>query len=224
MRRAATRNGMRIAAAVGLLLAFLAPAPDAGAQSRVPGGAWSGPYLGVHGGAAWADAASVTSSSDLAFGGHAGYGLGLGFLYAGIEADATWGGARHTWQIDPLYASRLDVDWTATLRGRLGVVAGPVLLYGTAGGAWSGETIGQHRLGTTITTATHRSTGLALGAGIEAKPLPFVSVRLEALHLDLSDRGAALARTLPSGLEPLRAWRGDLGETVVRAGVSLRLN
>lgn len=206
------------------LAAIASGAPATGpaaAQSLVPGGAWSGAYLGVHGGTAWADAASVRRS-DLLLGGHIGYGLGLGALYLGIEADAAPSGTRRSYDLGPLYSSRVEVDWTASLRGRLGITLGSALLYGTAGAAWSGETIGTYRLATPLSAEAHRSTGLVYGAGLEINILPSLVGRIEALSYDVSDRGAAIARALPSGAPP-SSVPGSLGETVVRAGITLRL-
>ena len=191
------------------------------AQSLLPGG-WSGFYWGVDAGAAWANAKEVRKATELAWGGHAGYGLQLGALYLGGEVDATWGGASVASTISPLYSSTLDVDWTASARARLGVVVGDVLLYATGGAAWSGQTASIHSLGSRLATESSIVNGTVIGAGIEFKPLPFVSVRLEGLRYDFSQDAGNILTSLPTGVaaSSLKGLGGD--ETVVRAGVSLR--
>lgn len=220
----------RVAMLAALLTVAAAAALGAArAQSLVPGGSWSGPYWGITAGVASADTGSVLGlggsrgPAEAVLGGHLGYGIGIAGIYLGVEADATPGGTRRTYDIDPLWSQRLEVDWTASLRARAGITLAGALVYGTAGVAWSGETIGTYRLATRLAAETHRSTGLAIGAGVEMKLLPYVSGRIEVMSTDFSDRAAALARSRPAAAS-IDALPRDIGDTVVRAGLTLRLN
>src|SRR5262245_52180900 len=77
-------------------------------------GTWSGAYWGVNAGATWATATDVRRASDVAWGGHFGYGLQFSALYFGAEVDGTWGGARVSTDLSSTLTSSLEVDWTAT--------------------------------------------------------------------------------------------------------------
>jgi hypothetical protein len=178
----------------------------------------------VHAGGAWADLKGDDRTSRLAWGGHLGYGLQLSAFYLGIEGDGTWGGASGTSELTPLYSADLTVDWAASARARAGLVAGGLLFYVTGGVAWSGQTLGLHRLGSELSSDTSIVRGHVLGAGIEAKLLPFVSLRLEAQHYDFADQSSRFLPSLPAGLATGSLKGLDLDQTVVRAGVTLRMN
>lgn len=193
------------------------------AQAFVPGG-WSGPYWGVTGGGAWADAKHATKFSDLAISGHIGYGVQFSALYLGAEVDGTWGGMGTSSYLSPLYSSTLDVNWTTTARGRAGIAMNGVLVYATAGAAWSGQTLGVHSLSGGETVSTKTIPGIVYGAGVEMKLLPFVSARVEALRYDYSAQGKSFADTLPASISAASRNGLNLDETVVRAGISIRFN
>lgn len=199
-------------------------ATGANAQSLIPGSGWSGPYWGLTGGGAWADVQGAKGSSDLVWSAHAGYGLQLSALYIGAEVDGSWGGARSSSYLSPLYSSTLEVDWSATARGRVGLVVGGALLYATGGAVWSGQTFGVHTLGSELSSSSRIVPGVVFGAGIEIKLLPFVSARIEALHYDFSAQGSRFQDAIPAGLSAGAAGGLNLDETVVRAGFSLRFN
>ncbi len=206
-------------AAIGLAAAQ-APAVSH-AQSLIPGSSWSGPYWGLTGGGAWSDVKTATNSSDLVLSGHAGYGLQLSALYIGAEVDGGWGGSKSTSNLSPLFQSTLEVDWSASARARVGLVAGGALLYATGGMAWSGQTLGVHSLGSELSTSSKIVPGAVYGAGVEIKILPFVSARVEALRYDFSSQSSRFVDIIPTGLSSKSI---DLDETVVRAGLSLRFN
>jgi hypothetical protein len=208
---------------LGLAIWALAASSAASAQSLVPGG-WSGPYWGLTAGGAWADAKHASKASDFVFSGHIGYGVQISALYLGGEVDGTWGGASTTSYLSPLYSSTLDVDWLVTARGRAGFAVSGILLYATAGVAWSGQTLGVHSLSGGETVSTKTVPGLVYGAGLEMKVLPFVSARVEALRYDYSAQGKSFADALPSSISAAGRNGINVDETVVRAGVSIRFN
>ena len=194
------------------------------AQYILPSVSWSGPYLGLQAGGAWATVQSAPSSGQLSWGGHAGYGLHMNPFYIGIEADATYGGSQSSTTYSALYSSKLGIDWTASTRARVGVVVGGALVYLTGGLGWSMQTLATHNLGQPVALEQRQIRGHVLGAGVEMKLLPFASVRLEALRFDFDDQSERFLPPPSSGLAE-KLWKGlDTGETIVRAGVSLRLN
>jgi outer membrane immunogenic protein len=157
------------------------------------------------------------------FGGPAGMGPGgPGGLVLGVEADAAYMGLdrtdtlSNTTMIGPLGVPsatpvtrvnqyRGDLDYLGTVRGRLGVAMGPVLVYGTGGWAYGGVNdtatfYGPNAPTTPYFTGTESKikTGYVYGAGVEfALPtggfwndLNFfhssaVTVKAEYLHYDL---------------------------------------
>ena len=69
--------------AVGALLAILASTGSLSAQGH------SGFYYGGDSGAAWSSASQGSKSTNLVWGGHAGYGLQIAMFYVGAEVDGT---------------------------------------------------------------------------------------------------------------------------------------
>ncbi len=205
--------------AIYLAMSML-PAP-ALAQSIIPGGGWSGPYIGITAGGAFANVKNATSASGLTWSGYAGYGINLSALYLGAEVDATWGGSSAK-IAGPLQTSELEVDWSTSARARVGVTFGGVLLYATGGAAWSRQSLGVASLAGGAGSTSKTLSGYVVGGGVEMKLLPFVSGRIEALHYDYSSGATDLQVGLPAAA--ISASSRGLDETVVRAGISLRFN
>jgi outer membrane immunogenic protein len=112
---------------------------------------WAGFYLGGHAGYSWerdrvrefaAPARFATGfgarfSSDTALGGvHAGFNYQIGSVVIGVEGDAEAANARGGFA-DAVGAGSTRRDWQASLRGRFGYAFDRVLVYGTAGAAFS---------------------------------------------------------------------------------------
>ena len=126
-----------------------APAPVV-----VPVANWTGFYLGAQGGVVshrgrFTDTSPVDgvlldgSASEIGgtFGGYAGFNLQQGAFVFGIEADGSWVGAKATgtWNTAPsTTTATFDVNWLATVRGRLGVAYDLTLFYVTGGVAFAG--------------------------------------------------------------------------------------
>ncbi len=183
---------------------------------------WTGAYIGFHGGATWADVdinnVGSFDTSAATGGGHAGFNLGFGNFVAGVEGDLNYDGSETGFTTAGSARHNLDVDWNASLRGRIGVPVGPALLYATAGFAWTEKTLVSTSAAGVASSTNHTFTGVVYGIGAESYVLPNLSVRLEALRYDygsdaLSFSGAGAA-----------AQDIDPGDTVVRAGVTFHLN
>ncbi|MGQ0673186.1 MAG: outer membrane protein [Hyphomicrobium sp.] len=129
-------------------------------------------------------------------------------------------------------SSRLDIDldWKATVRGKLGFLPAPnLLVFATTGAAFArlGVRFSEVTLVTTtppppdpVTTSLDGSddrtlTGIVFGGGFEMMILPNVSIYSEVLHYDFSSEIFDLAG---------HRFGVDLDETVVLAGFSFYLN
>jgi outer membrane immunogenic protein len=179
---------------------------------------WSGLYFGVHGGQELLQLDAHPGTAGL--GVHIGYGLQLSTIVLGVEADADRGAVTTSNVLSPTLYWDNKTNWTGTVRGRLGFAFDNLQVYGTGGVAYRNVTTTLNRFGT-IDSTTASTPGLVYGAGAEFRILPKLDVRLEALHYDFSGQGPAWVNspaTAPAAL-------GDAtGDTVVRAGLSLRLN
>lgn len=155
---------------------------------------WQGFYVGAHGGYAWSEMTGAFDTlepdpgdringslhlDDGLAGLQIGYDLQSGLWVFGIEGD---------WSFMDLSQRVFDrnyngdgtdyvsgnIDWLASLRGRLGFTAGPALVYATAGVAWIsaeweacdcetgiGQTVSRGRVDL-------NETGWVAGGGVEA--------------------------------------------------------
>jgi outer membrane immunogenic protein len=190
---------------------------------------WTGVYFGGDVGGAWSDNTSSwstpttfgvnptsgnTGASAFAGGFYAGYNYQfMPSFVAGIEAD--WTGMRATGAFNQAWTAfpgggiipgtstsmQSEVEWAATLRGRLGYLIWPnLMLYGTGGGAWgkiqyngaaSDPTIG-YLAGAQF---NNTSSGWVAGGGLEWAPFTGFGLlfRVEYLYYDFSSGQSALA-------------------------------
>jgi outer membrane immunogenic protein len=185
------------------------PAPMPSMVIAVPTFTWTGFYAGLHAGYVWSEADARTGSEladddiipgsarfdndGFMFGAQAGYNVQFGALVAGVEGDVSWtdvGGSTSGANRATFHA---DLDWLATLRGRLGVAFDRALFYGTAGFAfgdtsyrvdWDGGTWGSSDL----------QTGYAVGAGVEYAFTNNLTLKAEWLYYDLGRETVRLER------------------------------
>ncbi len=157
-------------------------------------------------------------------GGQIGYnweGIFAPRIVLGIEADFEGAGIRANGFIPGIVAPgtgptvfpktlTADVDFFATVRGRLGYDMGGWLLYGTGGfayghadlheNAFSNDTlVGPFPAGTVQTgfaSATVSRIGWAAGAGVEWALFPHWSVKFEYLHVDLGTENVTFVGNL----------------------------
>jgi outer membrane immunogenic protein len=183
---------------------------------------WTGAYIGVHGGANWADIDVNTLGSfdtAAATGGlHAGYNIGLGGLVVGVEGDASYNGTDIGISTAGGGSANLTSDWSGTIRGRLGMTIGPALLYATAGYAWSETTLTARTATGTKSSSSDSFDGVVYGIGAESYVLPNISLRLEALRYDYGSESLSVSGA-GNALQEI-----DASDTVVRAGITFHLN
>ncbi|MBZ0228055.1 MAG: outer membrane beta-barrel protein [Bauldia sp.] len=168
----------------------------------------SGFYAGIFAGGGWGD--SVISNIDpevegFMFGGLAGWELRRGGVVAGVEADIAFTG------IDGVNApasTSADINWLASVRGRLGFDAGSmVTIYGTGGLAFA-------HMDASVATLTPSSdsstlTGYTVGAGIEARLMENLSGRIEYLYYDFNQSDFVIGTASQADLR-LHTVRGAL--------------
>jgi outer membrane immunogenic protein len=146
------------AALTGLAALTLFDLVGAQAQAQAPVFNWTGFYVGAHTGYRWgvfdgsipagspeSDAGQVfpfsTSAGSGIFGFHAGYNYQVSpDILVGIETGWSWGrgtaNVNVVSDINDAFATvnyRLQLTWSGSVRGRLGLVANEWLFYGTGG-------------------------------------------------------------------------------------------
>ena len=137
-----------------------------GPSEYLPAITWTGFYVGINGGAAFTDEDTSDNDDTVFVGGfHAGYNWQKhGAWVFGIEGDVNFAD---------------DVEYIATIRGRLGYAMGSTLLYGTGGAAFLGV---DNEFSDDDTLE-----GWVAGAGLEHKIRQNVSVGVEGLYYNYGD-------------------------------------
>lgn len=198
-------------AAAGVLLSSAAFAADPVMIEPVPAMApvpaainWSGFYVGLNGGYAWGETdweyqiggtADHDSDGWLA-GGEIGANFQWNWLVIGAEGDLAWANIEgDTACPNPIFSCESEIDLFATARGRLGVAAGRVHVFGTggwAGGSMEVQTV--HTGGAAIPpsgTPTNGSdewaSGWTAGAGAEVMFGNRWTLKADWLYYDLGE-------------------------------------
>lgn len=134
------------------------------------------------------------------FGGpEVGYNLQYGMVVFGVEGDINWGSASTTSffpSLAPLFlvpgndlTEGVDLNWLATVRGRVGLAWNQFLIYGTGGYAAGGVRFfdsSHYAAGVTETADVSKTmSGWVAGGGVEWAFAGNWSVKGEYLHADL---------------------------------------
>jgi outer membrane autotransporter protein len=205
--------------------------------SALYGHNWSGLYLGdtigaVRGEEHWRYPIGTTTDPDFAgylYSSQVGYNYQMGHVVAGVEGDFGVSSGRGAKSCPNLayYSCETDLNYLATITGRLGFAWGRALLY--AKGGWAAGEIEAHahlNTGTTETrfasyyapvTTTNWATGWTVGGGMEFALTEKWSAKAEYMHYDLG--AETFHTTLYSGSRPEIATEGD----IVRVGVNYHL-
>ncbi|MCH9806476.1 MAG: outer membrane beta-barrel protein [Alphaproteobacteria bacterium] len=205
------------------------------ATAQTPAPIWTGLYIGAHGGGGWGETGgedAIDLSGGLG-GLHGGYQWQSGNFLIGAEGDIAFGnisGEDNEIQRQNFFGTRVtsrlsieaSANTVASLKGRLGYVAGPVLLYAAGGVAFTwldidanasvsggGQTFRQSLEGSDVLT------GYTVGGGAEMKFTNSISGRIDVSHFGFNDDFSG------GGIDIDDA---DLDFTVVRAGLTFHLN
>ncbi len=173
---------------------------------------WAGAYIGVNGGVAWnrakfSDLGDPTccqwlfaagapfwspNKAGFTFGGQFGYNWQSGNIVYGLEADLNWVDGKAGATLPGLFgtgAATTELNWSATVRGRIGVATASSLFYVTGGLA-----VGHFRNSWDVAAAVPRRfnssetrTGWTVGGGIEHMLTRNWTAKIEGLYADFGD-------------------------------------
>jgi outer membrane immunogenic protein len=198
---------------------------------------WTGIYAGVHAGLATGDRSSELQGIPLKtdydidgalYGGHLGYNhqfgrwvLGVEGTYSGSDIDGKSG------CVAGLFDCRTDIDWLATLEGRIGYSFGRSLLYARGGVAWGDVNTSADLLGLGFLTldGSETHTGWTAGAGFEHALSDRVIARIEYSHVDLGSETHDLGVNFLGTPIPGVAIPTDVDAEIdtIKIGVSVKL-
>jgi lipid A 3-O-deacylase len=168
----------------------LAPIVSDAPVAEVPVPKFSGPYVGAFAGAQyetsdWYSSPPVGAArSSLAWGAYAGYNLQSGKGIFSIEVDASPAKRNMGVGCDVGVSCHMDINGIYSVRARFGWIFENVMVYGSGGVAltpWESSTVNPASF-QRFDQASGLNYGVALGAGIEYKPLPNLGVRAEVMH------------------------------------------
>lgn len=171
---------------------------------------WSGVYVGAHAGYGWGDVgASFNDPLDLfppgqgevdytADGGllgvQAGYNWQISSLVLGVEADVSYLNFDETVSAgfdEGIYGVNTystEIDWLASIRGRVGYAMDRTLLFATAGAAFADVEHSYAQVSGDFRTEVHETaSGYVLGAGVEHAFTDNVSAQLQYQFVDFGD-------------------------------------
>jgi high affinity Mn2+ porin len=194
---------------------------------------WTGIYVGGHAGYARGDSRFTAfdpalGPSNGSFGGLFG-GVQAGYNYLlpskillGLEGDISFpnylGKDDRAWTRMPADGSEVfhQIDYVATLRGRIGVVFDRWLVYGTGGFAWSQARFKQSPgIDVDDDKVLRMMTGWAAGAGAELAIGAGWTARVEYLYTSFNRADAVL----PSGLRVM----SDMNLGMIRVGLNRKI-
>lgn len=201
-----------------LSLTFIALALSTGSSvaQSVPAPIWTGLYVGAHlgGGRGEIGELSGTNISGVAGGGQIGYTYQFNQVVVGVEADASIaniGDERSATAGGVTVRAEFTNSYLASVRGRIGIAVGPVLVYGTGGVAE-----GHFRLDVNVTNGnqagggvvSRNEQGYVFGGGIEYMFGQHLIGRIEGVRYQFNDQ--------------LYGLTADYKVDVLRAGISYK--
>jgi len=154
---------------------------------EAPGFSWSGAYLGIQGGGAWATgefSGFGISSSEDANGGLFGAFVGYNYqfdnnLVVGVEGDV-----EYNWNEQEIFGAEFGTDWAGSVRGRVGYAFDHALIYATAGWAATQGYVDVPGLGKDEANFN----GYTVGAGLDYAFTNNVFGRVEYRYNDYGDK------------------------------------
>ena len=170
------------------------------------GGNWSGLYVGAHAGLVTGSTEGalvgggipvpLSAEYDLdgaLIGGHLGYNLQTGSWVWGIEGTFSGGNTDGTAACVIFLTCARELNWMATVEGRLGYAVGNTLVYARGGVAWGELDTEIGIFGVNFLTASETNTGWTAGFGLEHMIGNALIARIEYAHTDFGDEQHNLA-------------------------------
>lgn len=152
------------------------------AQEVAAGYDWTGFYIGAHGGYGFGSTEDSLFDHDtegFIAGGQVGYNRQFGNWVAGLEADASYSDLNNE---DDNAGFDAELNYLATVRGRVGFAFDKALVYGTGGLAF-----GELDYNNGVDSAKETQFGYAVGGGVEVGLTQNISVKGEYLYVDLGE-------------------------------------
>ncbi|MBV8472765.1 MAG: porin family protein [Hyphomicrobiales bacterium] len=182
-------------------------APPAPAPVYVaPAFSWTGFYIGVNGGGAFANGGrDFGNPNGGEVGGTVGYNYQLGQIVLGVEGDWDWAGINKN-GVNAVGPYKNNVDDIVTARARVGYAIDRTLLFVTGGYAGADEQIKFPGL---ASNSTWRNGGV-VGGGVEYAFTNNISAKVEYLYAPFGNEQTLLGE------------KSDLNLSLVRAGVNYK--
>jgi outer membrane immunogenic protein len=149
-----------------------------------------------------AGAAFLEDPEGFRAGGEVGYDWQRGSFLFGVVGDATYSWIEGDGRGAGIGQFASDLNYMGTLRGRLGVAFGRVMLYGTGGWAFGKLEVTDQLAGVSDSNAL---SGWAAGGGLEYVWNQSITLRAEYIHLDY---GTETYTSLPAGAQDVSAEMG----------------
>jgi outer membrane immunogenic protein len=234
MKRILIAGALALATAAPAFAADLPPPvapPPRAPVAYIPAGpafSWTGVYVGVNTGYAfgqsdWTSPVGTTGNFDVS-GPMAGLTLGgnyqIGQFVVGAETDIDWqnvrgslvGGNCNFGPGVPASCASAS-NWIGTFRARFGFAMDRVLLYGTAGGAYSDIKASVNAL----PWASSNELGWTAGAGVEVAMTDNWTAKVEYLFTDFQNASCGLGNC--AAVPPASV---SFDESMVRAGINYK--
>jgi outer membrane immunogenic protein len=216
-----------------------------------PGYSWTGFYVGGNIGYSWgrsSDTSTLTNAAGTVLlttsdktnldgivgGGQIGYNWQMQSWVWGLEADIQGTGEKgtRTFAFAPLingirpvtpvaFALTQKIDWFGTVRGRVGILATPKVLFYATGGLAYGEINSSETIATPVPSAfsaSNTNVGWTVGAGVEGVIGGNWTAKLEYLYIDL--RTVSGSFTLPG--TDVSYYNSRIIDNVLRVGVNYK--
>jgi outer membrane immunogenic protein len=191
---------------------------------------WRGFYIGGHAGIATGDTqGDVTGLTTTDFnlngglyGGQVGYNWQRGFAVLGIEGSWSQSTIQGNTACLIVFDCKRDVDWVATLTGRVGMAFNHTLLYGMAGVAWGDVNTNVSIAGVPLLNGSESHAGWVAGFGMEQMLLARISFCVEYAHIDLGSEDHQLS--FVGGGGPALTDKLHIKMDTIRLGVNIKLH
>jgi len=140
--------------------------------------------------------------SGAVYGAHVGYNYQTGSAVFGIEASYSGSSISGNSASGIILNSDRELDWLATVTGRIGYAMGRSLVYAKGGVAWGEVSTGIGLGGIKILDGGETHVGWTAGAGFEHAITNNVTFRIEYAHIDLGSETHSLGNTGALGILP----------------------
>lgn len=171
---------------------------------------WSGFYVGGHAGLATGDTQGrvpfdfdcdcglngISTDYDMdggIYGGYVGYNHQHGSWVFGIEGTYSAADVQGDTTVLAIFGVDRDLDWLATIEGRVGYAFGRSMVYARGGWAWGELETRVDFLGTPILRGDDTHNGWTAGFGFEHAFGHSIIARVEYSHVDLDTENHALS-------------------------------